>query len=63
MEGGKEGGRETYVFRFSLALEVRLDGFILFVELSEVRDKIFDDVGMWQRVDACFVFGVRRDTA
>ena len=54
----KERKEETYVFRFGLALEVGFDGFVLFVELSQVRNKVFDDVGVWKRVDASFVFGV-----
>lgn len=36
----------TYIFGFSVALQVWLDGFILLVELGQVWDKIFDNVGV-----------------
>ena len=45
------------------ALQVGLDGFVLFVELGEVWDEVFDDVGVWEGVDARFVFGVGGDPA
>ena len=45
------------------ALQVRSDGFVLFVELGQVRDEVFDDVGVGEGVDACFVFGVGGDAA
>lgn len=53
----------TYIFGLGLALEVWLDGFVLLIELGQVRDKIFDDVGVGQRVDAGFVGGVWWDAA
>jgi hypothetical protein len=37
----------TYVFGFGLTLEVRFDGFVLFVELGQVWDEVFYDVGVW----------------
>jgi len=39
-------------------LEVRLDGFVLFIELCEIGDDIFYDVGVWERVNFGFGFGV-----
>ena len=36
------------------ALEVGFDGFVLFVELGEVGDEVFDDVGVGEGVDAGF---------
>ncbi len=43
------------------ALQVGLDGFVLFVELGEVWDEVFDDVGVGEGVDAGFVLGVGGD--
>lgn len=40
---------------FGVSLEVGLDGFVLLVEVSEVGDEVFDDVGVGQGVDARFV--------
>ena len=53
----------TYVGGFGCALEVWFDGFILFVELGEVRDEVFDDVGVWERVYTAFLCGVCWDAA
>ncbi len=36
----------TYVWAWCVALEEGLNGFVLFVELSKIGDKVFDDVGM-----------------
>jgi len=44
-------------------LEVGLDGFVLFVELGEVGDDVFDDVGVGERVDLGFLLGVGWDAA
>lgn len=41
------GEREmTYIWAFGVALEERLDRFVLFVELSKIGDEIFDNVGV-----------------
>ncbi len=40
---------------FGISLEVRLDGFVLFVKMGEVGDEVFDDVGVGEGVDAGFV--------
>lgn len=45
------------------ALEEGLDGFVLFVELGEVGDEVFDDVGVGEGVDAGLVGGVGGDAA
>lgn len=34
------------IFGFGVTLQVWFDGFVLLVELSQVRDEIFDDVGV-----------------
>ena len=71
---GREGGRgfkgegvgrgvEAYIFCFRAALQVWLDGFVLFVELGQIRDEIFDNVGVGERVDAGFVGCVWWDAA
>ena len=44
--------RETNIFRWRVALEVGFDGFVLLVELGQVRDEVFDHVGVRERVDA-----------
>ena len=51
------------VGRWSILLEVGLDGFILLVELGQVGDDVLDDVGVGQRVDFAFCLGVGWDTA
>ena len=48
---------------FGFALQVGLDGFVLFVELSEIGDEVFDDIGMGKGVDAGFLGGLGGDTA
>ena len=41
------GKREmTYVWAWGVALEEGLDGFVLFVELCEIGDKIFNNIGV-----------------
>ena len=42
-------------------LEVGFDGFVLFVELSEIGDQVFYYVGVWEGVDFCFGGGVCGD--
>jgi hypothetical protein len=44
-------------------LQVRLDGFVLLVELGQVRDDIFYDVSVREGVDLCFLLCVARDAA
>ncbi len=39
-------------------LQVWLDGFVLLVELGQVRDDVFHDVGVWEGVDLCFLLCV-----
>ena len=51
------------VGRGRVPLEVGFDGFVLLVELREVGDEVFDDVGVGERVDARFVLGVGGDAA
>lgn len=58
------GERESAdILGFCLALEEGFDGFVLFVELGQVGDKIFDDVGVRKGVDAGFMLGICWDTA
>jgi len=44
-------------------LQIGLDGFILLVELCEIGDDVFDDVGMGEGVDFGFLLGVGWDSA
>ena len=60
-EVGGRGG--VYIFGFGAALQVWFDRFVLFVELGQVWDEVFDDVGVGERVDAGFVGCVRWDAA
>jgi hypothetical protein len=43
-------------------LKIWFDGFILFVEESEIRDEIADNVHVWQGIDFGFGAGVCVDT-
>ena len=61
MEGPWESG--TYILGFGITLKIRFYGFVLFVELSKVGNKVFDDVGMGERVDSRLVRGVSGNTA
>ena len=63
MGGGGEKESKTYIFGFGLTLEIRFDGFVLFVELGEVRDEVFDDIGVREGVDAGFMGDVWWDAA
>lgn len=49
-ESGK-WGTSAYIFGGGIALQVRLDGLVLLVEVSQVRDQILNNVGVRQRVD------------
>ncbi len=40
---------------FGISLEVGLDGFVLLVEVSEIGDEVFNNVGVGEGVDAGFV--------
>jgi hypothetical protein len=44
-------------------LQIWLDGFILLVELGEIGDDVFDDVGVGEGVDFGFLLGVGWDSA
>ena len=44
-------------------MQVGLDGFVLLVEVGEVGDEVFDDIGVGQRVDARLLSGVGWYTA
>ena len=44
-------------------LQVRLDGFVLLVELGQVRDDVFYDVGVREGVDLRFLLCVVGDAA
>lgn len=37
---------EAYIFGLGVTLQVWLDRFVLLVELGQVRNEIFDDVGV-----------------
>ena len=63
MKSGKSGKEVTYVFGLGFALEVGFYGFVLFVELSEVGNEVFDDVGVGKRVDASLVGCIWGDAA
>lgn len=45
-EGQIGGYWSTHVFGFSFALKVGLNGFVLFVELGEVRNQVFHYIGV-----------------
>ena len=53
----------TYVGGGSVALQERLDGLVLLVELSEIGNKILDDVGVREGVDAAGLLLLSGDTA
>ena len=57
------GRKVTYIFRLSFALKIRFDGFILLVELGQVGNEVFDDVGMRERIYARFVLGIGGNAA
>lgn len=41
---GRSG--KTYIFRLGVALQVWFDGFVLLVELGQIWDEVFDDIGV-----------------
>jgi hypothetical protein len=51
------------VGRFGVALEVGLDRLILFIEVGEIGDKVFDHVGVRKGIDAGLFGRVGWDTA
>lgn len=55
--------KRTHVFGGSVALEIWLDGLVLLVEVGHIRDKILDDVGVRQRVDARLGLGIGGNAA
>jgi len=57
------GGNITYVLRYSVALEVGLDGLVLLVELGQVGHEVLDDVGVRERVDARLLLGLSGNAA
>jgi len=44
-------------------LQIGLDRFILLIELGEIGNDVFDDVGVGERVDLGFLLGVGWDSA
>jgi hypothetical protein len=48
---------------WSRVLQIGFDGFVLLVELGEIGDDVFDDVGVGERVDLGFLLGVGWDSA
>lgn len=53
----------TYIRWRCVALEVGLDGAVLLVEESEIRNEVLDDVGVWQWVDSALFTRVCGNTA
>lgn len=53
----------TYVGRLCVSLQVGFDGFVLLVEVGQVWDEVFDDVGVRKWVDAGLFSGVGWDPA
>lgn len=53
----------TYIWWWSVALEVWLDRLVLLVELGKIWDEVLDDVGVWERVDARLMLAVRGNAA
>lgn len=58
-----EEKKYTYILSRGIALQVRLDGLVLLVELGQVRHQVLDDVHVRQRVDARLLGGIRGDPA
>jgi hypothetical protein len=54
---------ETHVLGRGVALEIWLNGLVLLVEVGQIRDKVLDDVGVRQRVDARFGLGIGGNAA
>lgn len=53
----------THVLSRGVALEIWLNGLVLLVEVGQIGNKVLDDVGVRQRVDARFGLGISGDTA
>jgi hypothetical protein len=53
----------THIFGGGVALEIWLNGLVLLVEVGQIRDKVLDDVGVRQRVDARLGLGIGGNTA
>lgn len=53
----------TYILSGGVALEVRLDGLVLLVEVGQIGDEVLDDVGVRQRVDLDVRLGLGGDAA
>lgn len=51
------------VGRFGVALEIGFDRFILFIEVGEIGDEVFDHIRVWKGIDAGLFGRVGRDTA
>jgi hypothetical protein len=51
------------VGRFGVALEIGFDRFILFIEVGEVGDEVFDHVSVWKGIDAGLFGRVSWNTA
>lgn len=52
----------TYIRRWSVTLEIRLDRPILLVEQGKIRDKVLHDIGMRQWVNPALLAGIRGNT-
>lgn len=63
VNGKCEDSGSTHVLGGGVALEIWLNGLVLLVEVGKIGDKILDDVGVRQRVDARFALGIGGDTA
>ena len=53
----------THVWAGGVALQIWLDRLVLLVEQGKIRNKILDDVGVRQWVDARLLSGIGRNTA
>lgn len=53
----------THVLGGGVALEIWLNGLVLLVEVGQIRDKVLDDVGVRQRVDARLGLGIGGNAA
>jgi hypothetical protein len=53
----------AYIFGLGLSLQIRFDRLILLVELGQIRDEIFDDVGVREWIHSRFLCGISGDPA